>query len=85
MELFKFVGDTRVMTLVKKELRQELLISKEGFCSLSITFVQSELQKENLRRFQLTETVSPCSTVLLLEHITVVRNNREDKAGVVCN
>ena len=32
LELFKFVGDTRVMTLVIKELRQELLkYQKRGF------------------------------------------------------
>ena len=70
MELFKFVGDTRVTTLVIKELRQELLgYQKKGYVLCPLPSSNESLRK---REFETIPTlVKQCSvpTVSLLEHI----------------
>ena len=81
MKLFKFVGDTRVTVLVIKELRRELLeVSKEWFCSLSTTFVQSKSNEERIET--IPYLLKQCHTQLFrfLEHMAVERSNGEDKA-----
>ncbi|WP_298730431.1 phosphoribosyltransferase family protein [uncultured Granulicatella sp.] len=70
MELFKFVGDTRVTALVIKELRQELLgYQKKGYVLCPLPSSEASLKK---REFETIPTlVKQCSvtTVSLLEHI----------------
>ena len=76
MELFKFVGDTRVMTLVIKELRQELLkYQKRGF-------VQSESKKKGIRdNSNFTETVPCIYRFTFRTYWQWEEAIREDKAG----
>ena len=70
MELFKFVGDTRVTALVIKELRRELLgYQKKGYVLCPLPSSEASLKK---REFETIPTlVKQChvSSVSLLEHI----------------
>ena len=71
MELFKFVGDTRVAQ-----------ISKEGIRSLSIAFVQSESKKKRIRDdSNFTETVPCASCFTFRTYWQWEEAIREDKAG----
>ncbi len=82
-ELFKFVGDTRVMILVIKELRQELLkYREEALFFLSIAVIQCvSLKKRELRRFQLYLKQCRVPTQAKPEHIGSGRSTWEDKTG----
>ena len=66
MELFKFVGDTRVAALVIKELRKELLkYQKRGFVLCPLPSSSTSLRKRELQ------------TVSLLEHIGTGKKQSE--------
>ena len=70
MELFKFVGDTRVMTLVIKELRQELLkYQKRGFVLCPLPSSSTSLRKREFETIPTLLEQCHVSTVSLLEHI----------------
>ena len=70
MELFKFVGDTRVMTLVIKELRQELLkYQKRGFVLCPLPSSKASLRKREFETIPTLLKQCHVSTVSLLEHI----------------
>ena len=70
MELFKFVGDTRVMTLVIKELRQELLkYQKRGFVLCPLPSSSTSLRKREFETIPTLLKQCRVPTVLLLEHI----------------
>ena len=70
MELFKFVGDTRVTALVIKELRRELLgYQKKGYVLCPLPSSEASLKKREFETipFLLKQCYVP--TVSLLEHI----------------
>ena len=70
MELFKFVGDTRVMTLVIKELRQELLkYQKRGFVLCPLPSSSTSLRKREFETIPTLLKECHVPTVWLLEHI----------------
>ena len=70
MELFKFVGDTRVTTLVIKELRQELLkYQKNGFVLCPLPSSSTSLKKREFETIPYLLEQCHVSTVSLLEHI----------------
>ena len=70
MELFKFVGDTRVTVLVIKELRQELLkYQKMGFALCPLPSSESSLKKREFETIPTLLKQCQIPTVSLLEHI----------------
>ena len=70
MELFKFVGDTRVMTLVLKELRQELLkYQKRGFVLCPLPSSKASLRKREFETIPTLLKQCHVPAVSLLEHI----------------
>ena len=70
MELFKFVGDTRVMTLVLKELRQELLkYQKRGFVLCPLPSSSASLKKREFETIPTLLEECRVPTFTLLEHI----------------
>ena len=70
MELFKFVGDTRVMTLVIKELRQELLkYQKRGFVLCPLPSSKASLRKREFETIPTLLEQCHVPAVSLLEHI----------------
>ena len=75
------------MTLVKKELRQELFWYQRGLRSLSITSSsKASLRKRRIwRRFQLYWKQCGVPTVLLLEHIGSGKKQSRRQGRSVCN
>ena len=70
MELFKFVGDTRVMRLVIKELRREVLgYQKKGYVICPLPSSQASLQKREFETIPFLLKQCRVTTVSLLEHI----------------
>ena len=70
MELFKFVGDTRVMALVIKELRKELLkYQKSGFVLCPLPSSSTSLKKREFETIPTLLKQCQVSTASLLEHI----------------
>ena len=70
MELFKFVGDTRVMALVIKELRRELLrYQKKGYALCPLPSSQASLKKREFETIPTLLNQCQVPTVSLLEHI----------------
>ena len=69
MELFKFVGDTRVTVLVIKELRQKLLkYQKSGFVLCPLPSSSASLKKREFETIPTLLKQCQVSTVSLLEH-----------------
>ena len=70
MELFKFVGDTRVMALVIKELRRELLgYQKKGYVLCPLPSSEASLKKREFETIPTLLKQCQVPTVSLLEHI----------------
>ena len=70
MELFKFVGDTRVMALVIKELRRELLgYQKKGYVLCPLPSSEASLRKREFETLPTLLKQCRVRTVSLLEHI----------------
>ncbi|MDO4872720.1 MAG: hypothetical protein Q3964_01345 [Carnobacterium sp.] len=70
MELFKFVGDTRVMALVIKELRKELFkYQKSGFVLCPLPSSSTSLKKREFETIPTLLKQCHVSTASLLEHI----------------
>ena len=70
MELFKYVGDTRVIALVIKELRRELLgYQKKGYVLCPLPSSEASLKKREFETIPTLLKQCQVPTVSLLEHI----------------
>ena len=70
MDLFKFVGDTRVMALVAKELRRELLgYQKKEYVLCPLPSSEASLRKREFETIPTLLKQCQVSSVSLLEHI----------------
>ena len=70
MELFKYVGDTRVIALVIKELRRELLgYQKKGYVLCPLPSSEASLKKREFEAIPTLLKQCQVPTVSLLEHI----------------
>ena len=70
MELFKFVGDTRVTALVIKELRRELLeYLKKGYVLCPLPSSKASLRKREFETIPTLLKQCHVPAVSLLEHI----------------